>query len=185
MKTHANLSSRRRRSRIRLLLRVAAVLALAVTSAASAALLMVRPQPSIDFAPGQTLQWHEPAELPAWAKAALDEHIKQSNYQIQVALAELNRDRQPEILVAAAARRYDVFIPDTPLRIIRLDQGAWRISESEFNCRPQRLGSFVTDGYWDLDCSHGGERRVLRWAGDRYADARTFRHPRLGATRQG
>ncbi|MEM7709061.1 MAG: hypothetical protein AAF358_26165 [Pseudomonadota bacterium] len=178
MKTYAISSSRRRPSRTRLLVRIAAVLALAVTSAASAALLMVRPQPSIDFAPGHTLQWHEPAELPAWAKTALEEHIEQSDYQIQVALAELNRDRQPEILVAAAARRYDVFIPHTPLRIIRLDQGTWKISESEFNCRPQRLGSFVTDGYWDLDCSHGSERRVLRWAGDRYTDARTRRHLR-------
>ncbi len=180
MKVQDNFSLRRRRSRTRLLVRITAVLALAVTSAASAALLMVRPVPGTDFAPGLALKWHEPGDLPAWAQAVLEDHVEQSDYQIQVALAELNRDRQPELLVAPAARRYDVFIPDTPLRIIHKNDGRWRTSESEFNCRPQRLGSFVTDGYWDLDCSSSTSRRVLRWAGDRYADARTFRHPRQG-----
>ena len=159
---------KRGRRRGRPLLRLAAALAMALTSAASAALLMARPDSASFFEPGLKLKWQSPAELPDWARAVLDQHVDESDYQIRVALAELNRDRQPELLVAPAARRYDLFIPDSPLRVLSWEAGRWVMSESPAGCRPRHLGSFMTRGFWDLDCSQKGQRRVLRWTGRRY-----------------
>lgn len=115
---------------------------------------------------GESLVWHSTESLPDWAQAALARWIDDPRSQIRVALADLDRDRAPEILIAPADRQADVFVARSRLRLIVGDGDATRLIRTPLSCRPPRLGSFRTAGWWDLPCP--ATRQVLRYDGLRY-----------------
>lgn len=117
---------------------------------------------------GARLEWQSPGQLPKWAADLADGMIEQSRSQYLVALADLNRDQQAELLIAPAVAKYDVFIPDTPLRLIWRSPEGWRLSSASLSCRPQRLGGFLSLGWWDLPCPTSRGQVLLRWTGEGY-----------------
>ncbi len=139
-----------------------------LSSAAASTLLRYRSDPVTSYGPGQPLYWQPPGRIPDWAGAVLEQQVSQAHYQIQVALADLNRDQRLEILVAPAAGRYDVFVPDSPLRVISHRGDGWQMSEANISCRPDHYGSFFSSGFWDLPCRSGGRKVLLRWNGKNY-----------------
>ncbi len=118
---------------------------------------------------GQPLEYSSVGKLPRWARDAVRTQALAPDYQVVVALVDLNRDERPEILVAPAPAQTDLFIPDIGLHVLRHADGAWQATTSPISCRPYRLGSFLTEGFWDLDCRSGRGSRVLRWNGAEYA----------------
>ncbi len=156
----------RRRRKAPYALLLAALLALA--GAAGATLLQSRSAPGVGHGPGQPLTWHAPEDLPDWARDLLAQFVSESDHQIQIALADLNRDQRLEVLIAPASKRYDVFIPDLPLRLLTHQSGRWQVSQADVRCRPHQYGSFLTAEFWDLQCRNSDGPQLLRWNGRHY-----------------
>ncbi|MFK7956492.1 MAG: hypothetical protein AB8B96_10375 [Lysobacterales bacterium] len=168
MKSHS-IRFRKRQNRTRRAWVFTIIVTLVVlSSAAAGTLLRHKPGPSTSYGPSQPLTWLAPGRIPDWAREVLELSIAEADYQIQVALADLNRDQRLEVLVAPAPGRYDVFIPDSPFRIIMHRGDGWEVSEADVSCRPNQYGSFFSSGFWDLPCRAGGKPALLRWNGQNY-----------------
>ena len=111
-------------------------------------------------------------QLPDWAREAVHEQGLGADYQFVATLIDLDRDRQDEILLAPAPGRPDLFVADHPLAVIRYLDNSWRYQPTPVSCRPTQLGSFVTNGFWDLPCRTINGRTVLRWSGSAYVEVR-------------
>ncbi len=121
---------------------------------------------------GQVLQYEYADHLPEWAIPITRQFVQEPSYQWVAATADLNQDGRPELLIAPAPRISDLFIPDTPLRLVTQDDhGEWQMIDTGVSCRPQALGSFLANGYWDLPCHTRRSRVILRWNGSRYRGA--------------
>ncbi len=144
------------------------LLLFAAVAAGGAWILLPMREPAVFSGLGQPLSYQPIGGLPAWAQEAVRAHGIAPDYQLVAAVVDLNRDEQAEIVVAPAPARADLFIPDLSLRVLTFEQDRWRASASPVSCRPSRLGSFLTDGYWDLRCRDGRGSHVLRWNGVQY-----------------
>jgi hypothetical protein len=112
-------------------------------------------------------------DLPAWALDVVHDLQLGADYQFVAAALDLNRDEQPEILLAPAPPRQDVFVPDTPLRVLVFENGQWQMDDTRLSCRPHRIGSFLTRDWWDLRCRTAQGSHVLRWTGYGYRVAKS------------
>ena len=121
----------------------------------------------------QAVQMHAPivpvpvTSLPDWAQSVVRGQVD-AEYQVRGAVLDLNGDGQPEILLSAAPRTFDVHVPDRPLTIHTRVADAWQQVGSDAECLPQAIGAFRSDRWWDLRCRDGQVERVLRFVDGRY-----------------
>ncbi len=169
---HSGFSKQASRAGISRILK-SAVIATALTTAVVCAAVAV-PQLHISDkdrvarGPGATLKWVEASRLPTWAQSALTDGKIENVHALRFSLADINRDDQPEILISAAERRFDVYIADSPLRALWQFNGVWQTSNADVACRPDELGPFATNGVWDLHCRSGSKNTLLRWDSGNY-----------------
>jgi hypothetical protein len=120
---------------------------------------------------GKPLDLVKIENLPDWARQVIHEQQLGADYQFVAAIVDLDRDQQFEILLAPAPPTPDVFVADHPLAVIRYRDQVWQYLATPVSCRPTQLGSFVTNGSWDLPCRTINGRTVLRWSGSNYVEA--------------
>lgn len=120
---------------------------------------------------GVPLDLQPVTELVPWALDVVHDQQLGTDYQFVALIIDLNRDEQPEILLAPAPPRQDLFIADSPLRVLIHRDGRWQINDSGLSCRPHAIGAFVTNDWWDLRCRSQRGSHVLRWNGSSYREA--------------
>jgi hypothetical protein len=120
---------------------------------------------------GSSLNLVKIEHLPDWARQVIHEQQLGADYQFVATIVDLDRDQQFEILLAPAPPTPDVFVADHPLAVIRYQDQIWHYQATPVSCRPTQLGSFVTNGSWDLPCRTINGRTVLRWSGSSYVEA--------------
>lgn len=120
---------------------------------------------------GEHLELTELGRLPDWARSAVHDLQLGPDYQFVATAIDLNRDEQPEILLAPAPPRPDLFIPESALRVLIYQDGHWEMDDTGLACRPGQIGSFVTREWWDLRCRTARGEHVLRWTGFGYREA--------------
>ena len=123
--------------------------------------------------PNQRLELYPAWDLPAWAQAAIRNNGLGKQYELQGTVVDLNGDDRPELLLSMGEPMPGVFIPHRPLKIASFDGTSWHVTPTELACQPRRLGTFRSDGYWDLMCALDDTIHVLRWNGETYATADT------------
>lgn len=153
-----------RRGRKRLWL-VLLALPLAALATVIAPLAGDREPPPLMAGVGVPLDLAPVTQLPSWALDAVHDLKLGADYQFVAIVIDLNRDEQPEILLAPAPPRQDLFIADSPLRVLVHVDGAWQVDDTRLSCRPNAIGGFVTNDWWDLRCRSPRGAHVLRYNG--------------------
>jgi hypothetical protein len=150
---------------------VLALLILALTVIVAGIALQSQPAGASNAGIGKPLNLTSVDNLPDWARKVIHDQQLGADYHFVATVVDLDRDGQDEILLAPAARRQDVFVPRNPLAIIRYADSAWEYQATPVSCRPNRLGSFLSHGAWDLPCRTVNGNTVLRWTGSAYVEA--------------
>ena len=146
---------------------------LLLSAAACAAVLayQAKPDGASEAGIGKRLNLTRVEHLPEWAREVVHDQQLGADYQFVATIIDLDRDRQYEILLAPAPPSPDLFVADHPLAIIRYHNETWRYQATPVSCRPTRLGSFLSNGVWDLPCRTANGSTVLRWSGSGYVEA--------------
>jgi hypothetical protein len=147
------------------------LLMMLLTAAAAAPLILSTPRPHAGVTlpgVGSELQWVKIGDLPEWAFAVVRDLHLGADYQFRATVVDLNRDDQQEIVIAPAPARPDLFVPEAPLRIVVFEHDRWQVDDADLSCRPDRLGSFLTNDWWDLSCRNAHGRHLLRFNGQGY-----------------